>query len=200
MKNFVVLIMGHTGSGKSTVARKISEKLGLEIYHSAIVRKELGYTFDKNEAESDFFVLTSKKREPMDKAVYGEIAKLCRKSLINGKNVVLDAGYFFKWQREEFYNSVQDINPEVFIVRVECPEEEIIKRLAKRKEEFSKSPFNETPSMKAYESCKIATEDPKQDKFNKKPTIIYYNSHTGEISYDLTETNKNLNLLISALK
>ncbi len=194
----VVLMMGHTGSGKSTVARKISEKLGFEIHHSAIVRKELGYNFTKEEAEGDFFLLTSKKREPMDKAVYGEIAKRCKNDLINGKNVVLDAGYFFKWQREGLYNTVKDLNPKIFIIRVECPEEQILERLTKRLEDFSKSAFNETPSMKAYESCKVATEDPKLDNFSDK-TIIHYNSHSGEVVHDFKATNDNLNLLLSAL-
>lgn len=197
--NFIVLMMGYTGSGKSTVAKKLAASLKAEIYHSAVIRKELGYNFTKEEAESDFFLMTSKKREPMDKAVYAEMAKKCRESLLQGKNVILDASHFFRWQRENLYLRIKDLNPDIFIIKVECPEEEIIRRLKKRLDDFSESNFNETPSIRAYHSGKIAMESPDGDQIGNK-TIIRYDSSSKSIKLESNGTNSNLNPILSALK
>src|SRR3989338_11661146 len=128
-KKFIILMMGYTGAGKSTVAKKLAETLGLDEHYSAIVRKELGFKFSKKEAEENFFLLTSKKREAMDKTVYGQLAEKARESLNKGKNVIIDAGHFFKWQRNNLYTRVAGFNPEIFIIRVECPEDIILERL-----------------------------------------------------------------------
>ena len=201
-KNFVVLMMGYTGSGKSTVAKKLAENISCDLYHSAVIRKELGFKFSKKAAEDDFFLLTSKKRESMDKKVYAKLAEKCKKSLTNEKNVIIDAGHFFKWQRENIYEKVKDLSPELFIIKVECPKNIILKRLKTRKNQFSKSEFNETPSIKAYESSKIVTEDPEEDILpnKKKPTIIKYNSYTKDINVNTQILNNNLNKIVNVLK
>lgn len=196
--------MGYTGAGKSFVAKKIAEATGADIYHSAIVRKELGYVFSKDEAKDDFFLMTSKKREPMDKEVYGEIVKRARESLEKGKSVVLDAAHYFKWQRKNVYDMIKELNgiPDVFIVRVECPEEEIIRRLKEREEKFSESELNETPSLAAYYSSKEALEEPDNEEAlaGSKPIIIEYNTHTKSINISKEIENDNLKGIIRALK
>ncbi len=201
-KNFVILMMGYTAAGKSTVAKKLAKNIDCDLYHSAIIRKELGFKFTKKEAEDDFFLMTSKEREPMDKAVYQKLAAKTKESLLNKNNVIIDASHFFKWQRKNLYKNVANLNPNIFILKIECPEEEILKRLKKRAKNFSESIFNETPSIKAYESSKIILEEPEDDtvSMNKKPIIIAYNSYNKDIKVNNRSPNNNLNLIINTLK
>lgn len=200
-KNFVIMMMGYTCSGKSTIAKMLAEKIKADIYHSALVRKEMGYKFTKDEARSDFFLMTSKEREPMDKAVYRVLAERVRISLVNGRNVIIDAGHFFAWQRKNIYKNVAEFNPDLIILLTKCPEEEIFRRLKKREEEFFDSEFNETPSVRAYHSSKEAMEFPNNDFFNgMAPIIIKYNTHTKSINIKKSVKNKNMYRIIKALK
>ena len=195
-------MMGYTASGKSTAAKRIAKKTSADLYHSAIIRRELGYKFTKEQAKEDFFLLTSDLRKKMDIEVYSKLAENCKESLIKNRNVVLDAGFFFKWQRQLIYKSVTDLNPEIFIVRTECPEEEIFKRINDRHRKFSDSEFNETPSLKAYESSKKVFQDPIGDIIdnNGTPVIISYNSRTKSINVLDTKKSRNLNNIIDSLK
>ena len=200
--NFVVITTGYTASGKSTAAKRIAEKTSADLYHSAVVRKDLGYKFTKEQAAEDFFLLTSNLRRGMDIEVYNKLSENCRKSLIKKHNVVLDAGFFFKWQRKLIYKNIIGLNTETFIVRIECPEEEIFKRILDRNKKFSDSELNETPSLKAYESSKKVFQNPEED-FNiyyQYPKIIKYNSHTKKISTNIPTESCNLIKIINALQ
>lgn len=185
-KNFVALMSGYTGVGKSTTAKKISRIPDTEIHHSAVVRKELGLSpKDKNEADK-LFDYRNNLREQMDRKVYGNLAERAFEAIKNGKNVVLDAGYFFKWQRGLVYEKVKEFNPEIFIVRVVCKDEEEIKRrFEKRAAEFNSSPLNETPSWNTYLATKLITE-PFDEELKENNTVA-------AIEYD-TLTNEAVNL------
>ena len=204
-QRFIIIMMGFTASGKSTISQKLSEKLGTDIFHSAVTRKKLGLAdFSKKEAKEEFFDLTKDGRKDMDMKVYSENCKLATESLKSGKDVIIDAGHFFIWQRGMIYKSVADINPEVIILRVFCSEEETIKRLKRRLEEFNNSLFNETPSMNAYESSKIVTEYPDDTDVlenGKKPTIIEFNSEKNETKL-IQGNNKSdvINKVLNAIK
>ena len=200
-KNFVIIMMGYTGSGKSTIAKKLAEKTGANIFHSAIVRRELGYKPTKKEASDDFFLMTSKKREPMDKAVYSILSQKAKNSLRNKKDVILDAGHFFKWQRENLYRNLGEFAPNFFILIIECSESNILQRLKNRENNFFDSEFNETPSIRTYHSSKQALEFPDNDSFNRlTPTIIRYNTETHKINIKKRIKNKNLLIILKALK
>ena len=200
-KNFVVIMMGYTGSGKSTTAKILAKKTGADVFHSAIVRRELGYKVTKEEAVSDFFLMTSKKREPMDKAVYSILSQKAKDSLRNKRDVILDAGHFFKWQRENLYRDLGKFAPDFFILITECSESNILQRLGDRKNKFFDSEFNETPSVKTYYSSKIAMEIPDNDSFKGiTPTIIRYNTKTKMVDIGKKIKNKNIDRIIKSLE
>ncbi|MBI2043098.1 AAA family ATPase [Candidatus Pacearchaeota archaeon] len=200
-KNFVVIMMGYTGSGKSTIAKMLAEKIGADVFHSAVIRRELGYKFTKEEAANDFFLMTSKKREPMDKAVYSILSQKAKDSLRNKKDVIVDAGHFFKWQRKNLYRDLRKFAPDFFILMTECSESNILERLKDRENKFFDSEFNETPSVKAYYSSKKVIEFPDNDFFNGiAPIIIKYNTETCTVNIEKKIKNKNLVRILKVLK
>lgn len=184
-------MMGLTATGKSTVAKLMASEFDAEIYHSALIRKELGYKFSLEEAESNFFTYENNNRSKMDKKVYDTMLAASLVSFRNKKNVVLDAGHFFYCQRKNIYNKSNKSNLDVIIIKTVSSESIVKKRLKKRVDNFENNPLNETPSFLAYQSAKKIIEDPSRDEIeNEISNLFIYNTNTG-----VTENvyNKDLN-------
>ena len=160
---------GNTAVGKSTIAKKISTIPNTDIFHSAFIRKELNLTPKIKEEADKFFDFRNNLRYDVDKKVYNLLAERAEESLSNGRNVVLDAGFFFNWQRDLIYNKTYNFNPEMFIVKILCEDEyEIKRRLKKREQNFNESPLNETPSWNTYLVSKEITEPIERDLLQSK--------------------------------
>ena len=168
-RRFLAIMFGYTAAGKSTFAQKISRIPNTEIFHSAVVRKELGLSPKTKEEADKFFDYQNNLRQEVDKKVYTKLSELARNSLKNNKNAVLDAGFFFSWQRELIYKTLSELNPELFVVKVICKDEaEIKRRLKIRGKNFKASPLNETPSWNTYVATKEMTEPLEKDKIPDK--------------------------------
>jgi hypothetical protein len=111
-------------------------------------------------------------------------------------------GVLGAWIEETPRILIQHEMPDVFIVKVECPEEEIIRRLKEREERFSESELNETPSLKTYYSSKEVLEEPGNEELfsGSNPIVIIYNTHTKSINIQNEIENHNLKKIIGALK
>ena len=177
--NFLALMYGYTFVGKSSTAKKISQIENTDIFHSAIVRKEMDLSPKTPEEADKFFDYRNNLREEVDRKVYGELANRAEKSLQNKKNAIIDAGNFFKWQRENPYGKAIKNNAEIFVIKVICPDEtEIKRRFEERLKNFQSSPLNETPSMNTYEATKLVTEPVEKDIMinGEIPRVIEYNT------------------------
>lgn len=176
-KNFVVMMKGFTAVGKTFVAKKIFHCLRniceIDIYHSAVVRKELGlspsklsYRFD---LKDPIFVKMVSPR------VYGEIARRAKESLKQHRNVILDATYNFFWQRSQIYTTTQSFGADVYILNCTCKDEKIIKKRLRMR---SGSPFDEASAWETYLSTVRYSEPIEKDWLpgGKKPKIIEYDT------------------------
>ncbi len=185
MKNFIALTFGYTAAGKSTIAKKIAKIPDTEIFHSAVIRKEMNLTPKTAEEADRFFDYRNNLRNKIDKKIYQRLVENAESALKKGKNVVLDAGYFFSWQRQMIYEKARQLEVEVFIIKVRCDDEQEIKRrLEKRKKEFNSSPLNETPSWNTYLATKQITEPFEEDNLEDlEINILEYNTIKGELSF-----------------
>ncbi|MBT4531452.1 sugar nucleotide-binding protein [archaeon] len=184
---------GYTATGKSTLSKRISHIPNTEIFHSAIIRRELNLT-PKNKKEADkFFDYRNGLRKETDKRVYKKLAEMTENSLQEGKNVILDAGYFFGWQREMIYPLAEKFGAEVIVLRAVCPNEEIIKiRLKLRGENYNESALNETPSWNTYLATKEITEEVEKDNYFKNSQGSIYEFDTLQNKLNIC-MNKNTN-------
>lgn len=201
-KRFLVMMFGYTAVGKSTAAKRIAQIPNTEIFHSAFIRKELNLTPKTKEEADKFFDYRNNIREEVDKKVYGKLAENAATALKNGKNVVLDAGYFFSWQRQLVYEKVKQLAPEVFILKVICPnEEEIKRRIDERASKFNDNLLNETPSWNTYIATKMITEPLEKDTppENIPLNIINYDTLSKEIKTFSKINSDNSTRIISAL-
>jgi len=122
----VVVIFGLSGSGKSFLARILSEEMGYEWIRSDVIRKELAGITPEKSAKAGFGkgIYT----EEMTRKVYEEIVRRAEELLREGKRIVLDATFLRRWQRE----LVRKKLGEPLFILATAGEEEIKKRLSAR--------------------------------------------------------------------
>lgn len=171
----LLIFFGNIGTGKSSVAKKVAEKLNYEFVHFdnivwLVLNKERVY------GENDEFLVT------IDETlkVY-EIMHVITKFLLQeNKNVVLESMYFKK-QRDEAVQVAKDMNIPYKLIEVTCDEEEIKSRLEKRKQ---KDP--QTPGFKLYMQFRDMMEKEDSDH-------ITINTSRKSAEESANEVIKNLN-------
>lgn len=130
----LLIFFGRIGTGKTSVAEKVAEKLRYEFINwtgtkwSAVNKKKI---YDDN----DNFLLTT---EEIQK-VYDAMHEKAKSLLENGKNVVLESMYFKK-QRDQAVQLTKDLGIPYILIEAICNEDEIKERLEKRKRENPQSP------------------------------------------------------------
>lgn len=198
---FVALMFGYTGVGKSTTAIKIADIPNTEIFHSAVIRKNLGLTPKTPEEADKFFDWRNNMRQEVDRKVYSLLAEKAVDSVKKGKNVVLDAGYFFNWQRQLVYEKIREFKPEMFVIKVTCKDEnEIRRRFKDRADKFHDSPLNETPSWNTYEATKLLTESIDKDMAeNSEIKVIEYDTKTKLLISHIKEKSVNADRISKAI-
>ena len=124
------VVCGMIASGKSTVAQALGKSLGIRVFQSDAVRKEL---FHKNRQGSTVADFEKGMYAPAATSlVYGRLLLLAQEELSRGLPVVLDATYASRHERGEAMRLARDMDADIVFVECVCSEEKIRERLAKR--------------------------------------------------------------------
>ncbi len=124
----VIVMTGLSGSGKSLVAKLISENFNYEWIRSDAIRKSIMGIPTDVEAKAEFEKGIYTKEITF--LVYNLMMILGRECIKKGKGVVLDATFIEEWQRNLV---TKNFNNYVFLHTV-APEEVIRKRLESRRD------------------------------------------------------------------
>jgi predicted kinase/transposase len=130
-KPFLVVVFGLSGTGKSTLARALSERLLASYYNSDIVRKSL-LNIPPEEHRYEPFGHGIYSPE-MTQKTYETLAECAKKDLQQGRDVVLDATYQKRAFRELVLEKTAGLPVKRLFVWCKAPEETIKERLEKRK-------------------------------------------------------------------
>ncbi len=124
----VVVVFGLSGTGKSFVSRLLTERFGYEWLRSDEIRKELAGIKPEEDASAPFGegIYT----EEMTRRVYEEMVERANRLVGEGRDVVLDATFLRRWQRD----LVGRRFPDALFVLTVCDEGEVRRRLASRKD------------------------------------------------------------------
>lgn len=128
MKNILIIVAGLPGSGKSTFAKALSDKINASYFNTDIIRKTEnieGY----NEKDK--------------KKVYD----LMVQKIESGKNLILDGTFYLREIRSQFLkkSAEKEMNPIFIEVKAD---EELIKKRISQKREWSDADFNVYLRMK----------------------------------------------------
>lgn len=131
-KNQSVLFItsGLTGTGKSTVAKKIKIDYDAEVVSTDVVRKRLAGIHKYEPHHDDYNAGMYSPEKNRD--TYNEVFKLGKKLLNDGKNVVIDATFKTSELREKANRIAQQYNAKLIILNTVCPEEVVQNHLEAR--------------------------------------------------------------------
>jgi hypothetical protein len=123
----LVLVCGLPGSGKSTVAAAVNERLSGELLRTDEIRKALFDKPDYTKEEKEF--------------VYDQIEKLVEIWLMRGKSVVIDGTFYRKALRKRFIDISKGLKVPIKIVECVCGENVVEKRMGCRRGDPSDADF-----------------------------------------------------------
>jgi len=129
-KSLLFFVSGLTGTGKSTVARKISVDYHSYLINTDIVRKKMEGIdiFDRRHDKFDTGLYSPEKMD----TIYNKVIDIAEKHLLSGKNVVLDATFTKKKYRDKAFNIGEKNNAKVLNIHCICPDNIVKKRLEDR--------------------------------------------------------------------
>ncbi len=126
----LVMTCGLTGSGKSTVARRLGERFALEVVRSDVVRKEL-LGLDPYERKWDAFGAGAYTREITERT-YRVMAERAEALLATGASVVLDGCFTLRSQREAAVELARRSGVPLLVLECQAPESVVRERLEGR--------------------------------------------------------------------
>jgi uncharacterized protein len=124
----LVVMTGLSGTGKSTVARRLARALGARLFTSDIVRKEIAGIAGAAPAAWEEGIY----RPEWTKATYDRLFALAEASLSNGQPVVLDATFLDADQRSGAASVATRAGTRLVLVETVCDQATVAARLATR--------------------------------------------------------------------
>ena len=128
LRPFLVLLCGLTGSGKTTLAEQLSERLNLPVFSSDAIRKSVvarpGHENTSMNVEIHHQSVTEK--------TYGKIVREAEKQILGGRGAILDATFAQRANREKVSRMAAKHNVPVFLIHCSATDAIIKERLARR--------------------------------------------------------------------
>jgi len=126
----LLVVCGMPASGKSTIARELAKTLGVKIFSSDVMRKEL-FSLQPSERVDVSFEqgIYSKGGTSL---TYGKLLLLAQDEIGKGCSVILDATYSSRHQRGEVLRLSRDMDVNIIFVECVCSEAVLKDRLLKR--------------------------------------------------------------------
>ena len=133
----VVVLSGLTGSGKTTVAKELQRRVGFVVISSDEIRKQLAGmdVYDKDLSDYKQGIYS----EEMTRKVYSEIINRAYDLAREGKNVVLDATFIKKWQRDKVFERFKRLGIKPLVVFLDVDESTALEHFREREKEKSVS-------------------------------------------------------------
>jgi aminoglycoside phosphotransferase family enzyme/predicted kinase len=124
------VLCGLPASGKSTVAHRLAQALGVDVLRLDVIRKQMfGHRPDHPEVVA--FETGIYSREASNLA-YGRLLMLAQERIAKGMSVILDAGFGRQRHRDAVSTLAQDEDANIVLVHCDAPETHLRQRLTQR--------------------------------------------------------------------
>jgi aminoglycoside phosphotransferase family enzyme/predicted kinase len=126
---WLVLTMGLSGTGKTTVAKALREKSGIDLLSSDALRKELLKSEALNAGRWNDGLYHPEKRI----LIYDRMFEMAETTLKSGRSICLDASFLNAAQRERALRLAGDVDANFLAIECVCDEERVKQLLDARK-------------------------------------------------------------------
>jgi predicted kinase len=124
------VVCGMPASGKSTIAKELANILGVKVFRSDVIRKELFGVQPYQQIEVPFEEgIYSRGASSL---TYGKLLLLAQEEIERGYSVILDATYGSRHQRNEVLRLAKDMDTNLMFVECICSEAVLKERLIRR--------------------------------------------------------------------
>jgi len=131
-KPTVLVVMGHIGTGKSTLANRLAKELGWEVFSSDRIRKELFgiplHGRSKENIRSWLYAKATKNR------IYNVLFQHARKHINERKSLILDATFGRRSYRDRLRKQLGDLGVSYCFIETDASDDVVKKRLSKREQ------------------------------------------------------------------
>ncbi len=125
-----LIVMGRVGTGKSTIAKHLSDKLGIKNFSSDRIRKTMAnLTLTDRTPDAERSSLYS---HEMSAKTYDRLMEKAEEYLDNGESVILDATFSTKQGRRRFVQMLESRQENYCFIEVQASDEVIKARLQSR--------------------------------------------------------------------
>jgi aminoglycoside phosphotransferase family enzyme/predicted kinase len=124
------VVCGMPASGKSTIASELAKTLGVKVFRSDVVRKELFglQPYEQRDVPFEEGIYS----RGASSLTYGKLLLLAQEEVEKGRSVILDAMYGSRHQRSEVIRLARDMDTNLMFVECICPEAVLKERLMSR--------------------------------------------------------------------
>lgn len=125
------VFMGLSGTGKSTISKRLAQSLGIKSFNSDFVRKEYVLGIGAKEKRLEPFGQGIYSKEFTEKT-YRALIRLAGSELILGKSVILDATFLDKNRRKTLKELSKACGAKLYLIECSCRDDVAIARLEER--------------------------------------------------------------------
>lgn len=183
VENFIIISIGHTAAGKTSLLRHISNKLGFDsIEEGQIKRNLLGTSYTSEDSLNE---------ELRDRAYTLSIEQAINK-LRRNRNVSIDASFHRNYRRLWVYNALESINTPLTVIWIHlfCNNiQKIRDRILKRADSPLKIAENQADKFFIYEHIAKYFDPVAIDLFPKNFNTIIYDVDTDTNSLSFSASN-----------
>jgi uncharacterized protein len=129
------IICGRVATGKSTIARELSERLDISVFRSDAIRKEL-FSHKTGQGDKTAFGMGIYS-EQATSLTYGKLLLTAQEEIDAGNSVILDATFGSQDHRREALRLAENTDVNIVFVECKCRDTVILRRLEKREVETS---------------------------------------------------------------
>ena len=128
LQPFLVMLCGLTGSGKSTLGRELSERTGMAVINSDVIRKAIAGNSSRQFAAYGEGIYSA----TMTEKTYRKMARAAEKLIAQGKGVILDASFLRRAQREKLVRLAEKHKIPLLVMHCSASDRTTQERLAHR--------------------------------------------------------------------
>ena len=184
MSNPIIMLAGLPGTGKSTIAKRLEDRLDYDLHSLLKVKRYFGH---------------KRYRPKQNRAVLQELYERTEQSIQRGKGVILDSNYSTQVGRQTVYEIVKNYGVDVLVMECYNSEREAKRRMRQRP--TSDGLVVEPRDTKAYDKIAQRWQDINQDfqLFQSVPiSYVRYNSETNYLQE--MQVNPKVRQLVDRIK